>query len=175
MESNRAYESLEVFHKIVNESDVPFILLFTKADELCHVTQRKSISDVFPDFLGNSKNCMDVIDFLRELFMYQYKGTDKNKIHPIVLNVIDPQMTKDALQTIVKVVNAGNSNGQVYKAWNKCDLYKKSSGIQYTRFDHWTERQINLIKKEHLERLLDVITPWECERTDNFWDIEIVL
>ncbi len=125
-ETNRAEESLMLFKEVVNSkwfTDIPFILVFTKSDLLCHTIRRQIFGRKFKDFLGNNNSCTDIIDFLAEKFTKQYEGDMPNKILPLVVNSIDTSVMADALTTMAKVVVAGSIQGHTYKCLHKCKFY----------------------------------------------------
>jgi hypothetical protein len=121
--TNRAKESLELFKEVVNSKwfvDRPFILLFTKADLLCYTTTRHRFGDVFVDFTGNDNSCKDIIEYLKDKFIAQYKGTERNKILPIIVNSIDKDLMKDALLTMADVVVRGSTTKYKFKMYHQC-------------------------------------------------------
>jgi hypothetical protein len=121
--TNRAKESLELFKEVVNSNwfvDRPFILLFTKADLLCYTTTRHRFGDVFVDFTGNDNSCKDIIEYLKDKFIAQYKGTERNKILPIIVNSIDKDLMRDALLTMADVVVRGSTAKYKFKMYHQC-------------------------------------------------------
>ncbi len=119
--TNRAWESVSLFKEIVNLpnfANVPFVLAFTKVDLLPHTITRSRFGSVFPRFTGRDYECVDIIMYLKDLFIEQYDGAEEDKIVPVVLNVTDATMMGEALKTMVNVAKSGSTKDCAFHMYN---------------------------------------------------------
>jgi hypothetical protein len=119
--TNRAWESLECFSRVVNLpvlKDVPFILIFGKADALPFMTKRVRFGTVFRNYSGNDDDCAAIVNYLKDRYLKEYKGTETGKILPVVLNVLDPKAVENVLQIMVDVILEGNTSSFTFKMWD---------------------------------------------------------
>jgi hypothetical protein len=113
-------ESLNLFKEVVNSKwfiGVPFILVFSKSDLLELTMRRCAVSSTFKEFTGNNNDLNQVVMFIKDMFLAQYSGQDTNKILPIMINLLDEEMVRDALQIIADVTKAGDTIGHNFKLW----------------------------------------------------------
>jgi hypothetical protein len=115
-----------VFEETVNSkyfAGIPFVLLFNRADELEHTMQRCPVRSVFPEYTGNNLDLNGVSTFFKDKFIEQYRGEEKNKILPVMVNSLDEESVKNALVKIAAVSIAGNTIGQYFEVWPSKQIY----------------------------------------------------
>jgi hypothetical protein len=123
--TNRALESVKLFSEIVNIPElqgVSFVLLFGKADVLPYVTKRVSFKSVFPSYTGSDENCSAIVTFLKDLYLSKYKGSETNKILPMIINSLDTKQVEEAMKIIVPITLAKSTKGYIFKMWDKFDV-----------------------------------------------------
>ena len=125
-QTNRTNESLGCFDEFVNSKwfiQTPFILLLNKADLLEHTMLRCTVSTMFPAFKGNNLDIDQVATFFVDRYLGRYRGEEKNKILPIMINTLDEEEVKNALRIIADVAIAGNTIGHQFEMWRPCRIF----------------------------------------------------
>ena len=131
--TNRTLESLQLFDEIVNSpffENVPFVLLLGKADILPKLASTVSFSSMFPEYTGSDDNYLNMAVFLKDMFLKQYKGQEKDKVLPIIISSIDKDMVEEAQKIIVDVIRHGvkrHSFTVLYKLGSSKTLFQAKS------------------------------------------------
>jgi hypothetical protein len=110
-----------LFDETVNShwfTDIPFILVLNKADMLPAAMSQVSFRSVFPDYTGSDYNCLDAILYYKNKLIAQYHGTEKNKIFPVMMSVVDTESMAKGLELVRDVVIRGKREDFQFDLWD---------------------------------------------------------